>query len=260
MTKDEWCTIQAKCLSCQDQTDRHKDTKNCSWVSYDKTGALCFVPLDAFGICWSLKFLSNSHYFIGSYDDKLLLVETLCARIKKHFANLDGASYSSFLDYYDGSFRRVDLNSRNPWGFFLDHRCKWSKIDDTSGMNKIVYRCLVLPTTIVRDFWLLPGVHIIVDMRALRVSDLRNPWGFFLDHQCKWSKIDNMSGKNKIVYHCLVLPTTVRIIVDMRALRVSDFWLLPGVHIIVDMRALRVSNEKLLELILLGGYQTSWFR
>ena len=188
MMKNEWCTLQAKCLTRRDQTDRHKDTKNCSWVSYDKTGALCFVLLDAFGIFWSLKFLSNSRHVIGSYYDKLLGVETLCARIEKHFANLDDA-YSSFLDEYDGSFKPVDLKWRNPWGFFLDHRCKWSQVDDTSGKNEIVYQCLVLPTTIVRDFWLSPGVSIIVEMRSLGLSD-----------------------------------------------------------------------EKLLELILLGGYQTSWFR
>ena len=107
--------------------------------------------MDAFGICWSLKFLSNKRHVIGSYFDKLLGIETLCARIEKHFANLEGA-YTSFLDNHDGSFRPVDLNSRNPWGFFLDPRCKWSKMDDTSGKNNIVYNCLVLPTAIVRDF------------------------------------------------------------------------------------------------------------
>jgi hypothetical protein len=71
--------------------ERHKDAKNCSWVCYDKTGALCFIIVDGLGTLWSLKFISNGRLVIGSYFDKLLGVETLCSRIKKHFQQLDEA-------------------------------------------------------------------------------------------------------------------------------------------------------------------------
>ena len=41
---------------------------------------------------------------------------------------------------------------------------------------------------------------------------------------------------------------------------VRDFWLSPPIHIITEMKLLGVGNVKLLELILLGAHQTSWFR
>ena len=94
--RNEWCTMQVKCLNRGDQTDRHKDSKNCVWSLYDKTGALCFMLRDSFGVIWSLKFLSNSRHAIGSYFDKLLGVETLCSRILSHFRKLDN-EYANFL-------------------------------------------------------------------------------------------------------------------------------------------------------------------
>jgi hypothetical protein len=186
--RNEWMTLQVKCISRGDRTDRHKDIKNCSWRYYNKTGALCFVISDAFGTLWSLKFISNGRLVIGSYFDKLLGVETLCTRIKTHFKKLDLA-YATFLLGYEGSYTpSTVLNWKNPWGFFLDARCNWTEVKDT-GQNKIFHRCIVLPTIVVRDFWLSAPVHIITEMKSLGLQD-----------------------------------------------------------------------DKLLELILLGAYQTSWFR
>jgi hypothetical protein len=168
--RNEWTTMQVKCISRGDQTDRHKDAKNCCWCLYDKTGALCFIICDAFGIFWSLKFLSNSRHAIGSYFDKLLGVETLCSRIKTHFDKLDVA-YATFLEEYEGSFIPSNgLNWRNPWGFFLDARCNWTDVKDT-GQNNILHRCIVLPTIVVRDFWLSAPVHIITEMKGLGLDD-----------------------------------------------------------------------------------------
>ena len=164
--RNEWCTIQVKCLNRGDQTDRHKDSKNCVWSLYDKTGALCFMLRDSFGIIWSLKFLSNSRHAIGSYFDKLLGVETLCSRIRSHFRKLDNA-YANFIDDYDGPYKPSSLSWKDPWGFFLDARCKWSDITH----NGDVHRCIVLPTIVVRDFWLSAPVHIIVEMKQLGVED-----------------------------------------------------------------------------------------
>ena len=77
--RNEWCTMHAKCLSRRDQTEHYKDTKNCSWVSYDKTaGVLCLIFWDVFGIFWSLKFLSNGCHMIGSYYNKFCLVLKHC--------------------------------------------------------------------------------------------------------------------------------------------------------------------------------------
>jgi hypothetical protein len=73
----------------------------------------------------------------------------------------------------------------------------------------------------------------------------------FLDGRCKWSEIpDSKETSNGIIYRCIVLPTIVA----------RDFWLSPAVHIITEMKLLGVAEDKLFDLILLGAYQTSWFR
>jgi hypothetical protein len=170
--RNEWCTVQVKCLSRSDQTARHKDVKNCWWPSYDKTGALCFILVDAKGTLWSIKFLSNSRHVIGSYFDKVLGMGTLCQRAQNHFAKLDEA-YSIFLKKYQGSYKPSGSNSlcwRNPSAFFLDNRCAWGQVNDT-GDNDVEYTCIILPTIVVRDFWLSPAVHIICEMRSLGYNE-----------------------------------------------------------------------------------------
>jgi hypothetical protein len=105
---------------------------------------------------WSLKCLSNSRHVIGSYFDKLLGVKTLCIWAKNHFEKLDTA-YAAFVDEYDGSYKPSGakvLSWKNPWNVFLDGCCHWKMQKDT-GDNDIEYTCILLPTIIVRDFWLL---------------------------------------------------------------------------------------------------------
>jgi hypothetical protein len=135
--RNEWITMQAKCLTCGDRTNRHKkDTKNCCWLCYDKTGALCLILVDAFATVWLLKFISNGRHVIGSYFDKLLGVEILCIRIKNPFDKLDSA-YATFLEEYKGSYEPCELLCwNNPWSFFLDDWCKWLEEKDR-GKNDI---------------------------------------------------------------------------------------------------------------------------
>jgi hypothetical protein len=150
---------------------------------------LGFILVNAYGTIWSIKFLSNSQHVIGSYFDKLLGVKTLCIRAKNHFEKLDG-TYAAFLNEYQISCKPAGdnvLSWKNPWAFFY-RRCCWSMQKDT-GDNVIEYTCILLPTSIIHDFWLSPAVHIL----------------------CK-------------------------------------------------MKSKGVAEEKLLELMLLGAYQTSWFR
>jgi hypothetical protein len=170
--RNEWCTVQVKYLSRSDQTARHKDVKNCGWPSYDKTGALCFILVDAKSTLWSIKFLSNSRHVIGSYFDKVLGMGMLCQRAQNHFAKLD-ASYSFFLEKYQGRYKPSGNNSlswRHPSAFFLDDRCDWGQVKDT-GDNDVEYTCIILPTIVVRDFWLSPAVHIICEMRSLGYNE-----------------------------------------------------------------------------------------
>jgi hypothetical protein len=140
--------------------------------------------VDAFNILWSLKFVTNSRHVIGSYFDELLGVETLSLRIKNHLENINLA-YSAFADAYSGMNPTNDLNWKNPWAFFLDDCCPWVEKKD----KEVSFQTIVLPTIVVRDFWLSPAVSVIVKMKSIGLGD-----------------------------------------------------------------------EELLELILLGGYQTSWFR
>ncbi len=50
LMRNEWNTIQVKCISRGDRTYRHKDNKNCIWMCCDKTGELCFIVRAVFGI------------------------------------------------------------------------------------------------------------------------------------------------------------------------------------------------------------------
>ena len=98
-------------------------------------------------------------------------METLGARIQNHFNKLDEA-YATFLYEYQGSFRPADeLSWKNPWGFFLDDRCNWLEQEDTKKNNPLVFRCILLPTIVVRDFWLSPAVHIITEMKSRGLKD-----------------------------------------------------------------------------------------
>ena len=169
--RNEWITLQVKCISRRDSTDRHKDKNNCIWVSHDKTGALCFMVVDALSAIWSMKFIANGRHVLGTHCDKLLGANTLCSRIKTHFEKLDLAC-ATFLDDCDGSYKPAssELNWKNPWGFFLDDRCPWIEVKDT-GKKDFVCRCILLPTTVVRDCWLSPAVHVINQIRSLGVKD-----------------------------------------------------------------------------------------
>jgi hypothetical protein len=40
-----------------------------------------------------------------------------------------------------------------------------------TGDNDIEYTCIILPTIIVRHFWLSPAVHIVCEMRSKGVVD-----------------------------------------------------------------------------------------
>jgi hypothetical protein len=70
--------------------------------------------------------------------------------------------------------------------------------------------------------------------------------GFFLNDHCPWTDTKD----NEAIYRAIILPTIV----------VRDFWMSPAVHIVTEMRSLGLKEEELLELILIGGYQTLWFR
>jgi hypothetical protein len=95
-------------------------------------------------------------------------MRTLCQRAHNHFAELD-ATYSFFLEKYQGSYKPPGNNSlswRHPSALFLDNNCDWGQVKDTDD-NGVEYNCIILPTIVVRDFWLSPAVHIICEMRSL---------------------------------------------------------------------------------------------
>jgi hypothetical protein len=156
--RNKWMTMQVKCISRGDSTDRHKDAKNCSWCFYDKTGALCFIIRDAFGILWLLKFISNGRQVIGSYFDKLAGAETLHIRIKTHFNKLDVAC-AAFLEEHDGSFQ-----SSNVLNWKIGGDSFWILV--ATGRSQ-----RMPPAIVVRDFWLSAPVHIIIKMKLLGLEE-----------------------------------------------------------------------------------------
>ena len=168
----EWVTIQVKCISRKDQVSAHKDVKNCVWDGYTKTGGLCFMLLDTMDTLWSIKFLSNSRSIIGCYFDKLLGVRSICLTIDRHFVKLD-AAYMDYMSQCSGGSKKYSdwtLSWKLPNRFFIDESSPWTGVADGKAKD-IKYKCIVLPTSIIRDFWLSPCVHIITEMQQLGLKE-----------------------------------------------------------------------------------------
>jgi hypothetical protein len=126
---------------------------------------------DAKSILWSLKFLSNSRHVIGSHFDKLSGLKEFCVRVTRHYTQLYTA-YKKFLDEYQGSYTPIgkQLSWTNPWAFFLDDGCSWSKIRDDSA-HDVLYTIIDLPRTVVQDFGLSPAVDIVWELKSSGLED-----------------------------------------------------------------------------------------
>jgi hypothetical protein len=156
--RNEWLTIQVKCLSRKDETQTHLDKSNCTWKGYSSTAALCFIGVDTFGILWSVKFLVNSRSKIGHYFDKRVPIpEILLSACKGYLLRLDHGYQN-----YRGGHEIQSLTWLNYKDFYLDDNAPW----DTTEQPHFVK----LPTALTRNYWMSPAIHRLTQFKERNLS------------------------------------------------------------------------------------------
>jgi hypothetical protein len=157
--RNEWLTIQVKCLSRKDETQTHLDKSNCTWKGYSSTAALCFIGVDTFRILWSVKFLVNLRSKIGHYfDKKVPIPEILLSTSCKGYLLRSDQGYQN----YEGGHDIQSLTWRNYKDFYLDDNAPW----DTTKQPHFVK----LPTALTRNYWMSPAVHRLTQFKERGLS------------------------------------------------------------------------------------------
>jgi hypothetical protein len=152
--RNEWLTIQVKCLTRRDETQTHLDKSNCTWKGYSSTAALCFIGVDAFDILWSVKFLVNSRSKIGNYFDKKdPIPQALLSSCKGYLLRLD-QGYKT----YEGGHEIKSLTWRNFEDFYLDDHAPWEKTEEETQFVR-------LPTALTRNYWMSPAIHRLTQFK-----------------------------------------------------------------------------------------------
>ena len=169
-TRQEDFSVQVKCLSRGDRVATHKDLQNCLWSSYDKTGALCFVFVDAFAILWSVKFLADSRAKLGHYYDRKRGTEAVHTRIKRHLQDIDHAYENFALDCGEHFQPQKKLTHKTPEEFCLGDFCPW---EETALSASIKRDSIMLPASVMRDFWLAAPTTIVHRLRERGVERSR---------------------------------------------------------------------------------------
>ena len=171
--RGECMTIQVKLISNHQITNRHRDDKNCVWVGYEKTSALCIVFADAFGHIWSVKILINSRSSIGEYFNGKLGLGPMFTRIQNHVDSIDRSFrlihskqlFSRSKSHAPGSQLQYKLPTYLTfYDLILDDFTPWMKKKiGTNPKNgeDILADMIEMPANVVRDFFLSPACTII---------------------------------------------------------------------------------------------------
>ncbi len=180
----EWLSIQLKHISSLRGGSRHKDENNDDLEGYNKTHALCAFYVDALGDLWSIKFLANARGRIGRNHSATKKTPLLKVSMDSYLHSID-AAYQKYMEDYTGSyFPMSPLTARDSSSFFLDRSCPWTTIKIG---NRVSSRCLCLPTTPKREYWLSAAVHWLERMdltpdqmiEMLFVAGYQNNFHFF---------------------------------------------------------------------------------
>ena len=158
--RNEWITIQVKCLSRGDTTTQHLDDKNCPWMYYDKTGALCFMVVDGKDVLWSLKYILTGRHLIRTYMNLQYGMPKLTNKVTIHLMKLNQA----YEELYKSTNSSKHVTWKNPWDFMLNDNLPWIDKYDTKVVS-IVKSVIELPTICVRDFWISPAVDILTRLQ-----------------------------------------------------------------------------------------------
>jgi hypothetical protein len=161
--RQEWLSVQLMHLASLQGGYRHLDDKNDEIEGFNKTEAFCCMFVDAFGDLWSIKFLANARGRIGRNHSATKMIALLKVTLESYLQSIDTAYQQYMLEYKGDYSPRRQITARDSSFFFLDPRCPWTTV--SIGERNRSSRCLCLPTTPKREYWLSAAVHWLERMK-----------------------------------------------------------------------------------------------
>lgn len=160
-SRNEWLTIQVKCMSRGDATLLHFDQFNCPWEFYNTTAALCFMGFDFFHAMWSVKVIVNCRAKVGClYSKQFPVAESLLSACLGHLLQVN-QGYSDC----GGSHEISSLTWKTFQDFFLDDSTPWAPPVVDHGPHFVK-----LPTGLSRTYWMSPAIHRLIELKEVGVS------------------------------------------------------------------------------------------
>lgn len=168
--RNEWCSIQLKCINRGDITDNHYDKNNCSWPGYNVTQTLCFVYEDQEGLLWSIKFIANSRQQAG--NDTIPDFNVIRSALERQLRAIDNDMFWLYAHNPPDDFCEddgINHSAKDFRNFFLHDNLPWTKevIGSVNGLD-IVLESLQVMSAIQRDFFLSSMISGIYDVRRYR--------------------------------------------------------------------------------------------
>jgi hypothetical protein len=186
-SRNEWLTIQVKCMSRRDETLLHFDKFNCPWEFYSTTAALCFMGFDYFQAMWSVKVIVNCRSKVGSLYSKQFPVGELLLSACTGFLLRLNEGYKGYM----GSHEIKSLTWKTFENFFLDDTSPWISpvVDDGPQFLK-------LPTGLSRTYWMSPAIHRLLQLKDIGLSmDGLLEMVLLSSYQTSWTRHWVITGK-----------------------------------------------------------------
>ncbi len=170
--RNEWCSIQIKCINRGDVTDEHLDINNCSWTGYDVTQTLCFIYKDEIGLLWSIKFIANSRKQAGNAT--IPDFNVIRSALERQLNAINNDYFWLFANNVKGEYNdddKVNVSAKDFRNFYLHDGMPWTTENIASATKKgdrvdcIHMRCLQTVSAIQRDLFLSGEICGIYDVR-----------------------------------------------------------------------------------------------
>ena len=193
-------TIQVKCISQHERVITHKDDRNCTKEGYTDTVGFCTTVRDALVELWSMKFIGNSRYRAGIWQDSVFGLNDIMTRIRGQLQAVDQffqhlaltQSTNGGHSYHDGL---TAVTHRN---LVLDDSCPW-QVENIGTKGKYAFFAprMRLPALPVRDFHLASAATIGFHMQT-RLGDERKTVELLTmaAYMSGWSRFYHLSMEN----------------------------------------------------------------
>ena len=202
-------TIQVKCVSQHEHTQKHKDDLNCTRKGWTKTVALCVTQMDSAGNLWSIKFIGNSRDKAGRWESNVYKLTPMMTRIKSQMQAANNFFQTLALHQSEngGHNYHHGLTAATHRNLVLDDSCPWIEENiGNSGKFSFIAKRMLIPALPVRDVHLsgpaTVGYHLqqmTGDERRmveiLLMAGYASGWSRFY-HLCM-QNLDELANPNK---------------------------------------------------------------